>query len=145
MNQRPDNSNPHPPPATAAKHADEPVGWVDALACLVSSRIALIQFEARASARRATTRAAKIIAAALCVVFTWILLVVGGIGAVAAATQWPWHWLAIAAALFHLAAALALTARGKPDEETPFPLTRAEFEKDRQWLETLKKKNRSGN
>ena len=145
MNQRPDNPSQFPSPAPAATAADQHAGWVEAVACLISSRIALIQLEARLSARRAAMRAAKIVAAALCVLFTWILLVAGGIGAVAAATQWPWHWLAIAAALLHLVAALACIHRGKPQEGAPFPLTRAEFEKDRQWLETLKKNNASGN
>lgn len=141
MNQRPDNPSQYPPPSPAAA----PSNWLDAIACLISSRIALIQLEARASARRAAIRAVKIAAAALCVLLSWILLIAGGIGAIAAATQWSWHWLAIGAGLLHLAAALALTTRRKPEIEAPFPLTRAEFEKDRQWLETLKKKNGSEN
>ncbi len=144
MNQSPDNPKPYPQPTVPETPADEPVGWLDSIAMLVASRIALIQLEARASARQAALRVAQIAAAALCLLFTWILLIAGAIGALAAATQWPWHWLAIAAAVMHLIAALALFVRRKPNEPS-FPLTRAEFEKDRQWLDTLKKKNASGN
>ncbi|HSP43027.1 MAG TPA: phage holin family protein [Luteolibacter sp.] len=145
MNHSPENQNPHPQPAIPGPTpADEPAGWLDSVALLVASRIALIQFEARASARHAALRVAKIAAAALCLLFAWILLVAGGIGLLAAATGWPWHWLAIITAVIHLIATFALLARHKPGEPA-FPLTRAEFEKDRQWLETLKKKNASGN
>jgi cytochrome bd-type quinol oxidase subunit 2 len=135
---------PNPRPTAPDSSSAEPLGWLDSAALLVSSRIELIRLEARASARQSALRVAKIAAAALCLLFTWILLVAGGIGALAAATGWPWHWLAIAAALIHLIAAFALVAR-RHTTEPSFPLTRAEFEKDRQWLETLKKKNASGN
>jgi uncharacterized membrane protein YqjE len=120
-----------------------PVGWLDAIAALVASRVALIQLEAGESARRAAIRAIRFIVAAVCLLFAWLLIVVGLIGLLASAANWPWHWLAITAALLHLVAALALLSRKKPSEPA-FPLTRAEFEKDRQWLENLKKKNASG-
>ena len=144
MNREPETPSHHPHRTAAAAEPSGPMGFLDAIAALIATRIALIQLEARATARKTAIRVLCVILAALCLLFAWLLLVAGLIGALVIATGWPWHWLAIAAALMHLVAALALLVHRQPSEP-PFPLTRAEFEKDRQWLENLKKKNASGN
>lgn len=143
MNHNPENHSQDPRPADPAGSGATPVGWIDAAITLLASRAAIIELEARSSARRATFRLARVIAATICLFFGWLLLVIGGIGALAIATGWKWHWLAISAAALHLIAALALVARLKSSNSDPsFPLTRAEFKKDRQWLENLKAKNK---
>jgi uncharacterized membrane protein YqjE len=143
MNDSPDTHDQDPAPAKPAGAGASPDGWIDAIITLVASRVALVEIEARSSARRATLRLVQVVAAAVCLVFAWLLFVVGGVGALAMATGWTWHWLAIAAALMHLIAALALLNRLKsPASEPSFPLTRAEFKKDRQWLENLKAKKK---
>ena len=127
----------------AGEEASQPPGWIDNLATLVASRVELIQIEARDSARHTAAKAIRVVAAALCVLFAWLLLVAGGIGAIAALAGWPWHWLAIGAAVFHMIAAIALMSQNKTSPKSSFPLTRAEFQKDRIWLESLKNKNGS--
>jgi threonine/homoserine/homoserine lactone efflux protein len=111
---------------------------------LIASRIALIQLEARETARQRMRRVVCVIAAAMCLFFTWALLIAGGVAAISSATGWPWHWLAIGAAALHLLLALLLLKGGcaKPAAPT-FPLTRAEFQKDREWIENFQKKPKS--
>ena len=118
--------------------ASAPAGWGEALGLLISARIGLLQLESRAAARQAGESVASVVAALLAVIFAWALALAGGIAALAAATSWPWYWLALAAALLHvLAAAICLRLARSPRAPT-FPITRAEFHKDREWLATLK-------
>ena len=112
---------------------------------LVVSRIALIQFEARETARQRVKRVVCVIVAALCLFFAWILLLAGGIAAISSASGWPWHWLAIAAAVAHVLAAVLLAGNSYKPSEPAFPLTRAEFQKDREWIENFQKKPKSNN
>jgi MFS family permease len=120
-----------------------PENWREALMALISSRIALIQFEARETARQRAKRVVGVIVAAICLFFTWALLLAGGIAAISSVSGWPWHWLAIGAALIHLLAALFLTGGSAKPAAPAFPLTRAEFQKDREWIENFQKKPKS--
>ncbi len=111
---------------------------------LIASRSALIQLEARETARQRVRRVVGLIVAAICLFFTWALLLAGGIAAVSSASGWPWHWLAIGAAALHLLLAMILLKGGSANPAAPaFPLTRAEFQKDREWIENLQKKPKS--
>lgn len=111
---------------------------------LIASRIALIQLEARDAAKQRTRRVAGVIVAVICLFFTWALLLAGGIAAVSSAVGWPWHWLAIGAAALHLLLAMLLLKGGSANPAAPaFPLTRAEFQKDREWIENFQKKPKS--
>ena len=111
---------------------------------LIASRIELIQLEARETARQRVRRVAGVIVAVICLFFTWALLLAGVIAAVSSATGWPWHWLAIVTAALHLLVALLLLKGGSAKPSAPaFPLTRAEFQKDREWIENLQKKPKS--
>lgn len=111
---------------------------------LIASRIALIQLEARDAARQRVRRVVGMIVAVICLFFTWALLLAGVIAAISSATGCPWHWLAIGAAALHLLLALLLLRGGSADPATPaFPLTRAEFQKDREWIENFQKKPKS--
>jgi len=126
--------------------ASTPAGWGEALGLLISSRIGLIRLESTAAARQFGKCAAALAAAALAVMFAWALMLAGGIAALAANTSWPWHWIALAAALLHaLAAAICLWVANRSSLSTPFPITRAEFHKDREWLDTLKTPSKSNN
>lgn len=120
-----------------------PANWAEALIALIASRIALIQFEARASAKTGVKRVVRIVVAAICLFFTWILLLTGAIGAIAATTGWPWYWLAITAAGLHLLLAIMLAASCNKPGVPAFPITRAEFQKDREWIENIQKKPKS--
>ncbi len=127
----------------AAPHQDNPSNWAEALMALIAARIALIQIEARASAKAGMKRGLSILAAVLCVFFAWILLLAGGIGAISAISGWSWHWLALAAAGIHLLGAILLAITCKEPAAPVFPNTRAEFQKDREWIENLQKKHKS--
>ncbi len=110
---------------------------------LISSRVALIQYEARQSAKCGVKRVVRMVAAVLCLFFTWILLLAGALGAIASASGWPWYWLAIAAAGLHLLVAFLLASSCNKPGTAAFPITRAEFQKDREWIENIQKKPKS--
>lgn len=111
---------------------------------LVASRIALIQLESKDAARDGAKRAIALLIVVGCVFFGWILLLAGGVSLLADATGWPWGWVAIGLAGLHLVTALILAKFAKPSGTPAFPVTRAEFRKDRQWIENFKT-NRNSN
>lgn len=117
-----------------------PESWKDSMACLVSSRIAIMQAESKDAAAAGVKKAVLAVIAALCALFTWILLLAGAIGAISAATSWTWFHVAFAAAGAHLLIALIAVMIAKAKGAPQFPITRAEFEKDRKWLNQLKNK-----
>jgi len=146
MNPPSDTSTPSPaetPGKRPGMEESSPANWAEALMALIASRIALIQFEARASAKTGVKRVVRIVVAVLCLFFTWILLLGGAIGAIAATTGWPWYWLAIAAAGLHLLLAILLAAAFNKPGAPAFPITRAEFQKDREWIQSIQKKSKS--
>lgn len=121
-------------PAVAA-----PESWVEALATLLAVRIALFRYESRAAAGHWVGIALRLGLAALAVLLAWLLLLAGGVAALAVATGWAWHWLALGTGAAHLLLAWILLKSAKTSHPTAFPLTRSEFEKDRVWLNTLTK------
>jgi len=144
MNTSPDTEGSSQQFTSAGNDSAGPANWRQAIATLITSRIALIQLEARESARLGAKKVLRIIAAILCVFFAWALLLAGAVAALSAITGWAWHWLAIAAALVHLIVATTLmlvSTASKP----MFSLTRAEFQKDRQWFENLQNSDKSSN
>ncbi len=148
MNSTPETAPPPPVESSDAAMGPRdplPANWREALMTLLASRIALIQLEAREGARNGAKRAARMIAAVICVFFTWALLLAGGIAAISAACGWTWHWVALAAAGIHLLIALLLAGGLGKAAPPSFPITRAEFQKDRQWFENFQKKPKSNN
>lgn len=144
----PASDTPHPPPGSSpgnerGREISPPSNWREALPALIASRIALIQIESREAAKQSARRAVGICAAAVCAFFAWALLIAGSIAAISDNTGWPWHWVAMAAAAIHLLAAIVLARFAKTAGGQPFPVTRAEFQKDREWIETLKKTPKS--
>ena len=134
------------PPDASAQHraqASAPAGWSEALGALVGARIALIELESKVAARQASELVALLAGVALATFFAWALLLAGGIAALAAATAWPWHRIALAAAILHVLAAGIGLHRAKAAARPAFPITRAEFHKDREWLDTLKTPRKS--
>lgn len=131
------------PGERAAAELDSPSTWAEALMALIAARVALIQIEARVSATAGLKRLLSAVAAILCIFFAWILLVAGGIGTISALSGWSWHWLALAAAGIHLLGAVILVKRLKQPTEPSFPITRAEFQKDREWIENIQNKHKS--
>ena len=122
-----------------------PANWREALMGLVASRVSLIELEAREAACGGARRAGFYGGVAACLFFAWVLFLTGGIGLLAEKFGWPWYFVALGAALLHILIAIILLRLAKPSGSPAFPVTRAEFKKDREWIENFQKtKNSNG-
>lgn len=142
MNPASETDVPHPDDP-ASLDPPPPTHWREALMNLISSRVSLIQLESQEVKRESAKRAAIIVCGLLCAFFGWALVLAGGIALLASATGWPWHVIALAAAALHLAAAAGFLLAAKRPGPPPFPVTRAEFQKDREWIENFQKTRKS--
>jgi uncharacterized membrane protein YqjE len=129
----PNRLDPPPPPPTPPP----PRGWAAALLDLISARSALIEFEAAQASRRTARAAILLASAAMACAFGWLLLVAAGVFLLASATGWHPALVTLLAGFLHFAAAIALASAAKSAKLPAFPLTRAEFQKDREWLLSL--------
>lgn len=121
----------------------EPTDWRAALLTLIASRVAIIQIESKEAAKGAAERLAYLVGMIICVFFTWALVLAGGIAALAAATSWSWFWIAMAAGGVHLLAAIGFTRAAKAPGKATFIATKAEFHKDREWIENFQTARKS--
>jgi len=114
-----------------------PANWREAMADLVSARLALMELEARDLARGATRKGLAVGVLAAAAFFTWALLLAGGIALLAAEFSLPWSWLALGAAGIHLVIALIAFAKLRQPGAPSFAITRSEFQRDREWFKKL--------
>ena len=112
---------------------------------LIASRVALIQLESKDVARDGARRAVMLLGVIGFVFFGWTLLLAGIVALLSTATGWSWSWVAIGLAIIHLLLAAIFAKLAKPSGRQAFPFTRAEFEKDREWIENFQKTSRSSN
>ena len=110
---------------------------------LIASRLELIQLESRQAAQDASRRAVWVGLAAGCAFAAWMLLLAGGVSLVSQASGWPWNWVAVGLACLHLLVGLILARAAKSAATPAFPATRAEFQKDREWIENFNKPGKS--
>lgn len=146
MNSVSETQPPPPVDATGATRPDgppPPANWREALLALIAARISLIQIESKEAAKDAARRLACLIVLILCAFFAWALLLAGGIAVLSSTFDQPWHIFAFIAAVLHLIAATLLSLAAKSPGKTAFPVTRAEFQKDREWIENFKKTPKS--
>jgi uncharacterized membrane protein YqjE len=137
MSHPPDND---PPPAPAGPGAVPPLPTaVTSILDLIASRVAIILLESKETAGQWTRRLLLFVIAGLCALFAWALLVAGLVTWISEAAGWPWHWVALGAAVCHGIAAWISTLFAKPSASETFPITRSEFKKDRQWIESFQK------
>ena len=108
----------------------------------MEARIELIQIESREACRQAMRQG--IVAGMLCAIafFAWALLLAGGIGWLAHGLEqsghpWGWPKITLAAAVLHILLGVGLFLALRLRNQPSFPVTRNEFEKDREWLKTL--------
>lgn len=129
------------PPDTAGHGAvpPPPANTLTAILDLIASRVALVRLESKEVVGHGVRSLLLYIAAGICAVFAWALLVAGLVTWISEAAGWPWHWVALGAAACHAIAAWILMVFAKPATIDTFPLTRSEFQKDRQWLESFQK------
>ncbi len=121
-----------------------PSNWREALLTLISSRVTLIQLESKDAARDAGRRAARLAVVLFCAFFAWALLLAGGIPALARLTGLPWYGITLALAALHLLVAVVSAKAARTPAAPAFPVTRAEFQKDREWIENFQKTPKSG-
>lgn len=136
----PSADNPDTSPSNDSRF---PSNWREAILSLIACRVALIQLESKDAAADGLQRLVRIIAVAICLLFTWSLLLAGGIAVIAHATGWPWYWITFAAAAVHLQVAFIFAQSAKTRGRPAFPVTRSEFQKDREWLENFQKTRKS--
>ncbi len=110
---------------------------------LIATRLALVELEAKEAGKEAARRGSSLAAAVGCIVFAWALLLAGGISWIAKSTDCPWDQVAIGVAVLHILAGIILARLAKPSAHTAFPVTRAEFQKDREWIENFQKNKKS--
>jgi uncharacterized membrane protein YqjE len=110
---------------------------------LVASRVALIELESKDAARRASKRAVLIAVASCCAFAAWMLLLAGGVSIISQSTGWPWNWVAVGLAALHLLVGIILAQVARSAGNPTFPATRAEFQKDREWIENFNKPRKS--
>ncbi len=102
-----------------------------------------MRLESQDTVGRLAQSASRIAAAVACVVFTWALVLVGGVSLLAESTGWPWNRIALGAAGLHLIAGIILARSAKSPAAPAFPVTRAEFQKDLEWIENFQKNKKS--
>ena len=136
------------PPEEAAQPESQPqdplpANWREALMSLVATRLTLIELEAKDAAKQTARRGSSLAAAVGCIVFAWALLLAGGVSIIAKSADLPWDQVAIGAAVLHLLGGIILARLARPSAATAFPITRAEFQKDREWIEKFQKTKKS--
>lgn len=115
--------------------------WLEAILGLIESRAAIVSLEAQDALGSAIGRIIPLAICVFCVFAAWVLTVAGAIGCLAAFTDWKWHQVTFAMAGLHILIAVVALLIAKAKKPAPFPVTRAEFEKDREWLIQLKNRN----
>jgi Putative Actinobacterial Holin-X, holin superfamily III len=138
------------PPSASASSARESsetnapfTHWRVALMDLLAARLSLIQLESQDAARETTRRVALIAVASAATFFAWALLLAGGVSLLSQSTGWPWNLIAIGFAAIHLVIGIILSQSAKPSGNPSFPVTRAEFQKDREWIENFNRNKKS--
>jgi Putative Actinobacterial Holin-X, holin superfamily III len=132
------------PPGPGRQENQTPhANWREALMALIAARIALIQLESKAAAKEGGKRVGLIAAASACAFFAWALLLAGGVSLMSKASGWPMDLVSIIAAVLHLLVGIILFKMAKPSDGSPFPNTRAEFQKDREWIVNFNKATKS--
>ena len=126
----------HRPDGLPTPHRS-PANWREALLLLISSRVDLIELESKDFTKDAIRKISRLVAALFCGIFSWALLLAGGIALISRETHWPWSWVTLAVGGLHLLACLIFAMGARSSGAPAFPVTRSEFKKDREWIENL--------
>ncbi|OYV07125.1 MAG: hypothetical protein CFE26_02635 [Verrucomicrobiales bacterium VVV1] len=102
-----------------------PANWREAVADLLSARVELIRLEAKQAAEQGARKAVVVAILAISAAFTWALFLVGVIPLLSESTG------------VHLFVALLMVARLRRPGSPTFPITRDEFQRDREWFKNL--------
>ncbi|MFT3991788.1 MAG: phage holin family protein [Luteolibacter sp.] len=122
-----------------------PTHWTEAACTLISTRLAIFQLESRDAARGWVKKAVFLGIASFCFLSAWLCLLAGGIAALSVVFAQPWYWIALIVSLAHLLIAAIFLKISGSRMKSAFSHTKAEFQKDRAWIETLNKNRTSSN
>lgn len=115
--------------------------WMEAIIGLIETRAAIVSLETKDALSCALAKLIPLVVCLFCVFAAWVLTVAAIIGCLTAATCWKWHQITFAMAGLHILIAVVALLVAKAKKPAPFPVTRSEFEKDREWLIQLKNQN----
>ncbi|MCW1924663.1 phage holin family protein [Luteolibacter arcticus] len=114
--------------------------WRKSAVEFVSARMELLALESREAGQQAARKGVMAGIVAGCAMTAWLAGVAGLIGWVAAAGDFPWHFVALGAAVLNLVIAGIIVAVLRRPTPPMFSISKAELLKDRQWLLNLKDK-----
>lgn len=118
--------------------------WQDAIPSLIASRLGIFRIEAQDALDVTIRKLIGIGMALFCLFATWSLLTAGLIGVMGHHFNCPWYLAAFFLGGFYLLISLMILLIIKRTKKIEsFPVTRAEFEKDRQWLNQLRNRSNS--
>jgi uncharacterized membrane protein YqjE len=118
-----------------------PENWLEAIFGLIKARAAILSIEAKDALGSGLAKLIPLLVCLFCLFSAWTLTIAAAIGCLAAATNWEWFQITFVMAGAHLLLALVAWMIAKIKKPAPFPVTRSEFEKDREWLTQLKNQN----
>ena len=127
-------------PSGHAGLIDNAIGLISALFAYVETRAALLAVESKALLLQLAAVVAFALGALIAIVFGYIFVLGSLIVGVAHLSGISWTWIALGAGLLHivLAVVCVLLAKAKLTGRL-YPETRAELNKDQQWLKSLGK------
>ncbi len=118
--------------------------WKDAIPSLIASRIGIIRIESQDAIEVAVRKLILLSVALFSLFATWALLTAGLVGVISEHFNCPWYFAAFSVGGVYLLISLVMLVIIKRIKKTEsFPITRAEFEKDRKWLNQLKNRSNS--
>src|SRR6266404_780727 len=133
-----DETAPSPSRPRQAGFIGSLVALASALADFFESRAALLATESRAALVQFLVVAVCLVAGVLFFAFGYIFLLATVVVAIAHAAHASWLWVALGAAGVHFVVALVfLLVAGTWIKRPLFSATRAELQKDREWLRNL--------
>lgn len=139
MPASPDDPSPPSQHTTGVPFPDaSPPSWLDNFVELIATRIALIEAETRGAAASGAGRVIRIVISGFLAVVAWLLLMAAAAGLLHAITGLAWYWGCLILGAAHLATIAILLHQARKPGPPTYQHTRAEFQKDREWLLNLK-------
>jgi uncharacterized membrane protein YqjE len=137
------------PRSGSADVSDEgglPANWIEAIPALLVSRMGILQIEAQDALEVAIRKLIFSGVLAFFLMTAWMLLAAGLIGLISMHFNIAWYFAAFLIGAVHLLIAFLMRLAIKRSKSIEsFPITREEFEKDREWLNQLKNRSSSHN
>ena len=121
--------------------AEKKPGVGASISTLFATKLKILSVESKIAVSGIVRVIVLFAAAALLLLFTWILAMAGLIGVLVEKTDLTWFYSALIIAGAHLLIAIILALVAKAVPSPSFEHTSAEFQKDKEWLNQLKNKS----